>query len=60
MVCVQQMENAMRLAGLEPEFYIYPATGHWFIEDDRPDAYQPEAARLAWERTVQFLKTHLG
>lgn len=59
MVYVRQIEDAMRLAGLEPEFYIYPHTGHWFIEDDRPDAYQPESARLAWERTVQFFKAHL-
>jgi len=60
MVYVQQLENAMRAAGLDPQFYIYPHTGHWFIEDDRPDAYQPESANLAWERTVQFFKKYLG
>lgn len=59
MVYVQQVQTAMRSAGLKPEFYFYPHTGHWFIEDDRPDAYQPEEANLAWERTVQFFKAHL-
>jgi carboxymethylenebutenolidase len=36
--------------------YIYPDTGHWFFEDNRPDAYNVEAAKLAWERSVEFLK----
>jgi carboxymethylenebutenolidase len=55
-----QMEGDLHAAGLKTEFHVYPGVGHWFIEEDRPDAYQPEAARLAWDRTVQFLKTQLG
>jgi ribosomal protein S18 acetylase RimI-like enzyme len=31
--------------------------GAWFFEDDRPDAFHPQAAKLAWERTLQFLDT---
>ena len=27
----------------------------WFFEPDRTEAYNPEAASLAWERTVAFL-----
>jgi hypothetical protein len=29
------------------------------METDRPDAYNAEAAKLAWERTVAFLKEKL-
>ncbi|MEW6093337.1 MAG: dienelactone hydrolase family protein [Chloroflexota bacterium] len=42
----------------EAAFYIYPGTGHWFCEEDRPE-YNPETASLAWQRTIEFLHTHL-
>jgi carboxymethylenebutenolidase len=49
------METDMRAAGLKPIFYIYPGTSHWFFEEDRPQ-HDPEAARLAWRRTLEFLR----
>jgi hypothetical protein len=27
----------------------------WFFEQDRPEAYNEEAACLAWDRTIHFL-----
>ena len=36
------------------------STGHWFFEDNRPDAYDPDPARLAWQRTVEFLHRTLN
>ena len=56
---VREMEAALRAAGREVDFYVYPGTGHWFFESDRPDAYQPEAAELAWERALSYLRSHL-
>ena len=53
------MEAAMQAAGRGITFYEYPGVGHWFFESDRPDAYDPTAASLAWERTVSFLYNHL-
>ena len=50
----------MRRAGWEVEFHVYPGTGHWFFEADRPDAYQADAAELAWQRTLAFLRKHLS
>ena len=57
---VRGTEAALRAAGREVTFYTYPGVGHWFFEDDRPGYYDAEAARLAWERTVDFLRSRIG
>lgn len=54
---VNSLESALRAADRPVTFYRYPGTGHWFFEPDRTDAYNPEAAALAWERTLAFLQT---
>ena len=56
---VNYLEAQLRLAGHEVDFHRYPGTGHWFTEVDRPAAYVPDAAELAWRRTVEFLHRHL-
>lgn len=56
---IQQMEADMKTAGREAAFHFYPGVGHWFFEDDRPQDYHPQAATLAWERSLDFLKSHL-
>jgi carboxymethylenebutenolidase len=57
---VEQLERQLRAAHRPVTYYTYPGTGHWFFEQDRPDAYRAEAAELAWKRTVEFLQTQLG
>jgi carboxymethylenebutenolidase len=52
---VRAMETEMRTAGLKTTFHIYPSLSHWFFEDDRPE-YDPQAAELAWQRTLEFLR----
>jgi carboxymethylenebutenolidase len=56
---VQGTEAAMRAAGRQVQFHRYSGVGHWFFERDRPDAYNPAAANLAWERTLAFLHEQL-
>ena len=51
---VDGLEEALKRAGRPVTFYRYSGTGHWFFEPDRP-AYDPAAASLAWERTLDFL-----
>jgi carboxymethylenebutenolidase len=53
---VDELEEALKRAGRPVTFYRYSGTGHWFFEPDRVDAYNREAATLAWERTLTFLK----
>ncbi len=54
---VNAFEQAVRDAGHPVSIHRYPGTGHWFFEPDRPDAFNPTAAALAWERTLAFLET---
>ena len=56
---VQELETALREAGREATMHRYPGTGHWFAEPSR-EAYRPEAAELAFVRSVAFLREKLG
>ena len=38
---------------------VYDA-GHAFMNDARPEAYDETSAKLAWQRSVDFLKKHLA
>ena len=53
---VAHLEESLKRAGRPVTFYHYPGTAHWFFEPDRVQAYNPAAARLAWDRTLAFLK----
>lgn len=52
------LEADLRLLDLDTTFHRYPGTRHWFFEEDRPE-HDPEAAALAWERTLEFFDRHL-
>ncbi|MCW5875447.1 MAG: dienelactone hydrolase family protein [Anaerolineales bacterium] len=52
----ESTEEARAMNAPNLQVHIYPGTGHWFFEHNRPDAYDAEAAGLAWERTLAFLK----
>ncbi|MBX2999855.1 MAG: dienelactone hydrolase family protein [Caldilineaceae bacterium] len=52
---VDALEASLKQAGRPATIYRYPGAGHWFFEPDRADAYNSDAAALAWERTLSFL-----
>lgn len=54
-VSVRKLKKSLDLSGRSASYYDYPGTRHWFFESDRPGAFHPEAAALAWERTIAFL-----
>lgn len=54
----KEMEQNMKTAGVDVTIHLYPGVAHWFMESDRPE-YDPAAAQLAWERTIEFLKNNL-
>ena len=49
---------ALEAAGVEFEMHTYPGTRHGFHNNSTP-RYSEEAARLAWERTIDFFDEHL-
>ena len=51
--------DQIRDAGGNIEAHFYDAD-HAFFNDTRPEVYSPDDARLAWERTVDFLRKHLS
>jgi len=52
-------EAALKAAGVQYEMYMYPGTQHGFHNNSTP-RYNEAAAKLAWDRTIGFLKKHLG
>jgi carboxymethylenebutenolidase len=55
---VAQMEQELQAAGRPVTCYTYVGTKHWFFEENRPE-YDAQAARVAWERTIEFLHQRL-
>lgn len=56
---VRQFQATLKTLSGSHEIYIYPNAGHGFANSDNPAAYNKEAADLAWERTLSFLKGNL-
>ena len=46
-------EAALKAAGVKYQAFIYPGTQHGFNNDTTP-RYNEAAAKLAWQRTVEF------
>jgi carboxymethylenebutenolidase len=55
---VEEFEQALRRHGTEVETFVYEGADHAFGDFTRPH-YRPEAATLAWARSVKFLRAHL-
>lgn len=53
-------EEALKKAGVRYELHVYDGVNHAFNNDTNAARYDAAAAKLAWERTVKFLKDGLG
>ena len=51
-------EAALKAAGVAYTAHVYPDTQHGFHNDTTP-RYDPEAARLAWQRTIELFERRL-
>jgi len=52
-------EQALKNAGVVYELYVYEGVNHAFHNDTSAARYNEAAAKLAWQRTLDFYKKHL-
>src|SRR4029453_1165479 len=57
---VERMERQLRGPGVDGPFPPYPGTEHAFFNDSRPEVHDAEASDVSWQRTLEFLRAHLG
>jgi carboxymethylenebutenolidase len=53
-------EEALKDANINYEIFVYEGAQHAFLNDSAPTRYNPEAAKLAWDRTVDFLRKYIS
>ena len=56
---VRELETTLKSLGKSVELFFYDAD-HAFFNDTRPEVHDREASLQAWERTLDFLRMHLG
>ena len=56
---VREFEDALEALDKNHEIIVYPGVGHAFANPSGNN-YDPEAAQMAWEKTLAFLDYHLG
>jgi len=55
----RELESRLKSMGKDVQFYIYPGTDHAFFNDTRPEVFDADASKLAWQRTIDFLRSKL-
>jgi carboxymethylenebutenolidase len=56
---IPAFEEALKKASIEYKIHVYEGARHAFNNDTNPASYNKEAAQLAWQRTIEFLKKKL-
>ncbi|MFO1147028.1 MAG: dienelactone hydrolase family protein [Alsobacter sp.] len=53
-------DKALKAAGVPHQIFVYEGVNHAFHNDTSAERYNKEAATLAFDRTVEFLRQNLG
>lgn len=56
---IEAYEAALKKAAIDYTMYMYEGAAHAFFNDTNESRYHPEAAQLAWQRTIAFLNEKL-
>ena len=57
---IPEYERALRAGNIRYSVHMYDDVNHAFHNDTSPTRYDENAAKLAWERTIEFFKRELG
>ena len=55
---IREIEKTLKAQSAPTEVYFYEGADHGFLAYTRP-FYKPDAAKLSWTRSVEFLRRHL-
>ncbi len=53
------LEQQLRDLGKDATIHVYPGVDHAFFNDTRPEVYNADASKVAWERTLTLLRSTL-
>jgi carboxymethylenebutenolidase len=56
---VYKFRDALEAAGKVHEIHVYPNAEHAFMNDQRPEGYNSEAAAAAWASVLDFFGRYL-
>jgi len=56
---IPEFEGALKKYNKEYQIFMYEGASHAFNNDSNPERYNEQAAKLAWERTVNFFREKL-
>jgi carboxymethylenebutenolidase len=56
---VQEQAEAIKAAGKQAEVVVYPGANHAFMNDTRKEVYKEDAAKDAWTRMLNLLRSNL-
>jgi len=56
---VRKLEEELKGLGKSVEFFTYADSDHAFANHHRPEVFNEEHTRAAWERTIAFFRGHL-
>ena len=57
---VDALEDKLKAGGVAYDLHRYAGRQHAFMNEARPEVYDAEAAKMAWDRSIAFLKNKLA
>ncbi len=57
---VEALGEELKASGIEANLKIYPRSQHAFFNDTRPEVYDPEASKVAFDETIEFFNREIS